>query len=138
MKLSPFEDTLSLFSNLMNEMIPDGPEYWAPKLSITEHEHQFVIECELPGVGAEDIQLDVQDQILEISGERIRPEVMDGHLVRVDERNWGKFRRRIRLDNSVDRTAIEADYKDGILIITAARAAESRPRSIAIRPVSSD
>ncbi len=136
MHLNQFENTLSLFNNFVNEMLPDVADYWRPELSITDYEDRFVIECELPGVDQEHLSLDVHDGILEISGERHRQELPDGATVRVDERRWGAFRRRIRLDDSVNADLIEADYQDGILRITAPRQKESLPRKIEIRSAS--
>jgi HSP20 family protein len=133
MPLSQFENTLSLFNNLVNELIPETEDHWRPALSIYNDKDRFVIECELPGIVMDDLKLDVHDDILEISGERKQAALPDGAIVRADERCAGSFRRRIRLDDSVDRQAIVADYQDGVLVVTAPRVAETLPRRIEVR-----
>ena len=122
-------------SRFVNDLLHDVPPGFQPSLSIFEHEDRFVIECDLPGLTLDDISLEVDDGVLAISGERRVPELPEGSIVRFNERTWKPFQRRVRLDKSVDVTAIEADYKDGILIVTAPRSPETRPRKVEIRRV---
>ena len=129
MKFSQFEDTLSLF----NQMMRDVAEHWRPELSITDFEDRFVITCDLPGLSVDDVSLDVGDGVLEISGERTRPILDEGAFVTVNERVYGMFQRKVRLDDSVDTTAIEADFVNGVLTITAPRQEEALLRRISIR-----
>lgn len=138
MKLSPFDNSLQLFSSLVNDLMPSADGALRPPLTILDHEEHFVIECDLPGVALDDINLEVHNGILEISGERKRPELPDGTNVRFDERTWTSFQRRIRLDKSVDTTSIEADYQDGVLMVKAPRLAESLPQKVTIRQAAAD
>ena len=133
MKFSQFEDTLSLFNQMMQDVLPDVAERWRPELSITDLEDRFVITCDLPGLSVDDVSLDVGDGVLEISGERAKPVLDEGASVTVNERAYGMFRRKVRLDDSVDTTAIEADFVNGVLTITASRQEEALSRRISIR-----
>lgn len=133
MKFSQFEDTLSLFNQMMQDALPDVAQHWRPELSITDFEDRFVISCDLPGLSVDDVRLDVGDGVLEISGERTKPILDEGAFVTVNERVYGMFQRKVRLDDSVDTTAIEADFVNGVLTITAPRQEEALSRRISIR-----
>lgn len=133
MKFSEFEDTLSLFNQMMQDVLPGVVEHWRPELSITDFEDRFVITCDLPGLSVDDVRLDVGDGVLEISGERTKPIPGEGAFVTVNERVYGVFGRKVRLDDSVDTTAIEADFVNGVLTITAPRQEEALSRRISIR-----
>jgi HSP20 family protein len=104
-----------------------------PPLTIVDESDRYVIECDLPGVPLDDISLEVHDGVLEISGERRKPELPESSSVRFDERAWQPFRRRVKLDKSVDTASITADYHNGVLVVTAPRLAETLPRKVAIR-----
>jgi len=133
MNLTQFENTLSLFNEFVNEMLPETDSHWRPALSIHDETDRFVMACELPGVDVDNLHLDVRDGILEISGERTLAVMSDEVTVTANERPSGKFCRRVRLDDSVDKDAIEADYRDGVLFVTAPRMAETMPRRIDVR-----
>lgn len=134
MKLSPLENSFQLFNDLMQDMLPTASDaVHRPALTIFDEANRYVIECDLPGVPLDDINLEVHDGILEISGERKKPELAESSSVRFDERLWQPFQRRIRLDESVDTAAIIADYNNGVLVVIAPRLAETLPRKVTIR-----
>lgn len=122
-------------TRFMSDLLHEAPTGFRPGLTIFEHEDRFVIEFDLPGVALDDVSLEVDDGVLQVSGERKRPELPEGSVIRFDERAWKPFQRRVRLDKSVDIGAIEADYRDGILVITAPRSPETRPHKVEIRRV---
>ncbi len=133
MKLSPLENSFQLFTDLVSDILPNSDDSARPALTIFEHDDRYVIECDLPGVTLNDISLEVHDGMLEISGERVKPEIEEGSSVSFNERVWTPFRRRVKLHKSVDTTSIVADYKDGVLMVTAPRLPETRPQKVAIR-----
>lgn len=133
MKLSQFENSFQLFNDLVNDILPGTDEHVRPPLTIVDESDRYVIECDLPGVPLDDISLEVHDGVLEISGERRKPELPELSSVRFDERAWQPFRRRVKLDKSVDTASITADYHNGVLVVTAPRLAETLPRKVAIR-----
>ena len=133
MKLSPFENSFQLFNELVNDILPSADDPSRPTLTIFDHEDRYVIECDLPGVGLDGISLEVHDGVLEISGERKMSELPEGSSIRFDERTWKPFQRRVKLDKSVDTTRINADYNNGVLVVTAPRLAEALSRKVTIR-----
>lgn len=136
MKLSPLESSFQLLTDLVSDMRPNSDEPVSPVLSIFEHDDQYLIECDLPGVALKDISLEIHDGVLEISGERRQPDLAEGTSVRFDERIRTPFRRRIKLHKSVDTAAVNADYDKGILRVTAPRLPETLPQKISIRTAS--
>jgi HSP20 family protein len=88
---------------------------WAPRADIIEEPDAFVVEAEIPGVPKENIKIDIEDDILTLSGEKSsRREFKDRGRVRT-ERSWGTFERRFVLPDNVDAKQIKANYDHGVL-----------------------
>jgi HSP20 family protein len=94
---------------------PEGvlPGTWAPAVDIIETEDAYLLYAELPGVRREDIQLQVRDRRLELSGRRHNPGE-NRNFLRM-ERSYGPFRRTFELATPVDTDGISADFQQGIL-----------------------
>lgn len=120
-------------SHFVSELVLDGRNIWRPPMTLIGYEDRFVIECDIPGVSPNDVQLEVRDGILEISGGRKTAELPEGATVQLNERTFSRFLRRVKLDGSVDTSRIEADYRDGVLVVTAPRSEEKLPRRVEIR-----
>jgi len=86
---------------------------WVPVVDIYETPEEFVVNAELPEVREADIAIRLEGTILEISGERrLHREGRSYHQV---ERAYGAFSRTFMLPADVDRDAIEATLRDGVL-----------------------
>ena len=106
---------------------------WQPPVDVIETaEQQLVVRVDVPGMKREDIKISFENNVLTIEGERkfVGPENREQHH-RV-ERGFGSFRRSFTMPNSVDGTAIAAEYQDGVLTVTLPRRADTRPRQIQI------
>lgn len=86
---------------------------WTPVVDVYETAEQFVVKAELPEVAEEDLSVQVEGDVLRLAGER-RLQREGRHYFQV-ERCYGKFSRSFSLPENVDREAIEAVLKDGIL-----------------------
>ena len=118
LRVNPFRELDSLF-NAYNRSLSGESKLasdWKPSVDILEDEKSFVIKAELAGVPKEDIKVEINDNILTLSGER-KSEVKDEKHHRV-ERFYGSFSRSFSLPDSVDETNIKAESKDGILTLT--------------------
>jgi len=106
---------------------------WSPALDLYQSTDNFVAVVELPGMRKEDIEISLHDGALTISGERKR-ESMNGDDDRAErtERYVGTFRRSIALPTRVDASKVNASYRDGILIVTLAKAEEVKPKQIQV------
>lgn len=92
-------------------------ELVTPKLNIVESEKSYHLTLELPGVEEKDIDVSLSDGVLTIKGEkRIEEEQKDKSYHRV-ERAYGSFQHLISLPLEVDEGAIEASFKNGVMLI---------------------
>lgn len=140
----PFRDLLSL-QERMNRLFEDslsrtkGPEEdifsssWIPVVDIYETAEDMVMKAELPGMSREDISVEVKDNLLVLRGERkFQKNVKEENYYRL-ERNYGKFQRAFTLPFEVDRSKIEAHYRDGVLEVKLPKAEVSKPKQIEIK-----
>ncbi|MFH0989104.1 MAG: Hsp20/alpha crystallin family protein [bacterium] len=104
-----------------------------PSLDITEEENDYQIFVELPGVKKEDIKLSVEDDILNISGERKAYEIPENAKILLNEMRVQNFSRSIRLPREVDLTSISAELSNGLLRITLKKSEVAKPKSIEIK-----
>ncbi|WP_333821110.1 Hsp20/alpha crystallin family protein [Ohtaekwangia sp.] len=113
------------FSNLIDRFFNEsvsragGSAYsFVPRVDIVEGEKAFEIHVAVPGVNKEDFKLDVNDNLLTISGERkFTKEKKDNNFHSI-ETQYGTFSRSFSLPENVDVNAISAKYVNGILEIT--------------------
>lgn len=91
---------------------------WSPQVETFRRGDNIVIRADVPGVNKDDIHVDVENDVLTISGER-RAENEDQHegYYRT-ERSYGQFYRAIPLPEGVDTDQCNASFKDGVLEVT--------------------
>lgn len=102
----------------------NGMTLSAPALEVHQSDDKLEITAELPGVRQEDIDLNIEDGVLTLSGEK-RSERTDQQRG-YSERSYGRFERAIALPANVDEDACKAEFKDGVLSITLPRTAEKQ------------
>ena len=105
---------------------------WYPAVDVLESKDSYLIRGELPGMKREDINVEVKDGTLVLSGESKSEKPAEGVEYRHVERAAAKFRRSFSLPETMKHDSIEATYKDGILEIRVPKAAEAKPRQIEI------
>lgn len=124
-KFDPFQDLRDLnrrFHNLSLSFPKSALEEssingFTPSMNTREGEFAYHIDVDLPGVNKEDIKVDVQDNMLKISGERhFKQEIKEEDYYKL-ETSFGKFQRNFTLPDNVDAENIKASSKDGVLEI---------------------
>jgi len=107
-------------SNMLAPFESMGAEtaMWMPDIEVMERDGKLEIRADLPGMKAEDVKVDVEDEVLTISGERQHHQEGTEGGVFHSERSYGSFSRSIALPQGVDPGAIEARFEDGVLEIT--------------------
>ena len=105
---------------------------WYPPVDILESKESCLVRAELPGMKREDLNLEVHDGVLTLSGERNLEEPADGVEYQRTERVAGKFSRSFYLPQTVKHDGINATYRDGILEIHVPKAEEAKPKQITI------
>jgi HSP20 family protein len=124
-RYEPFNDirkSFDLVNAIMNSVAQEKEESetvdFRPKVNTRETEANYHIEAELPGVKKEDVEINVDGNILTISGERnVREEVKDEDYHKIESR-YGLFSRSFTLPEKVDISNIEAEFLNGMLEIS--------------------
>ena len=115
---------------------PDGGVgAWTPIADVSEREDSLVLSLELPGLKQADIDLRVDGDELVVQGERRTDREQPGEQFHRVERSYGKFMRKFPLPSTVDRDAVEASYKHGVLRVTLAKRGNPKPKAIKV-PIS--
>jgi HSP20 family protein len=125
------------FSDIMDEFFNDAvatrQHSFAPSIDISETEKQYLIDVEVPGVEKKDIELNIENNTLTISGERKFEKKEDGkHYHRV-ESSYGSFSRSFTLPDNVKDDSIQATYNNGILNITIDKSEQKMKKQIKIK-----
>ena len=107
-------------------------DLWAPAVDVEETQDQLVFRAELPGMNREDMEIELEDGVLTIAGEKKEEQKEEGVQGLLYERRWGTFTRRFTLPRAVDASAITANYSNGILTIRVPKAEEAKGRKIQI------
>ena len=121
-------------SFLSNRWLTDksGGSDWNPRVDVYEKEDAIILKAELPGMNKKDIDIDIEDRVLTLRGERsLDDEVTDESYYR-RERVYGKFHRAFRLPADVEPEKIKADFKDGILNVNIPKPEEKKPKKISV------
>lgn len=135
--------TLARFSNLMPSVFDrffEGDAFdWAnknfsdtnttlPSVNIKENDEQFEVEVAAPGFEKNDFNIEINNDVLQISSEKkVENEDKDGKYTR-REFSYQSFCRSFTLPNTVDSEKINAQYKEGILNITIPKKEEAKPK----------
>jgi HSP20 family protein len=102
-------------------------------MDLVETDDHFVLKADLPGLSEEDVHVDVDNDVLTVSGERKseHEDKRDG-FARV-ERSYGSFRRSLTLPEGVDADAVTASFDRGVLEISIPKPEQRKPRRVAIQ-----
>ncbi len=103
---------------------------WAPLADLRETDEAYTVECELPGIKREDIDVEVGRQEICIAGE-LKEREGEGVLRRATRRT-GRFEYRALLPADVKSEEVSASLTDGILTVTIPKAQATKPRHIEI------
>jgi HSP20 family protein len=130
-----FDRLTQQMSRLLDER-PELPSVLAtdaftPMADLEETDDAFLLEVELPGMKKKDINIEVEDRRLVISGERTEKE-RTGWLRR-QTRSWGRFRYEVILPDQLDEDHIEATLNDGVLQVRIPKRSSGRRHHIEVR-----
>tara|TARA_Y100000588_G_C14244632_1_gene920892 strand:- start:307 stop:765 length:459 start_codon:yes stop_codon:yes gene_type:complete len=136
--LTPFD---SLFDNVIEKAFPGfGEEFGVtffgnhsyPKVNVIDRDERLEIEASIPGLSKDDVSVELEKEVLSISGGRQdQPEDKGARYIR-KELKRSSFRRSFRLTGSFDTEGITADFKDGILLVSIPKSKPDKPEKIKI------
>ena len=106
---------------------------WLPPVDIFQtSEHELVLKAELPAMEREDIDINIENFVLTIEGEKkVSTDVKQEQYHHV-ERRYGSFSRSFSLPTTVDPSRVSAEYKHGVLTVRLPLREEAKPRSIKV------
>lgn len=105
-----------------------------PRIDVRDTKKAIEVTVELPGIAQEDVKIDVDDNLLTISGEKKSEKETREDDLRVSERSYGAFSRSISLPRSVDTDKIEATMSNGVLKVVAPKDGGATAKAIKIQP----
>lgn len=136
LRWDPFRELEGLqeqLAQLMQRTLPDGDGAapFAPLVDIEETDDAWIVEADLPGVKAGDVNVELRGSELAISGE-IKERRREG-VLRRRTRKTGEFDYRITLPVDADAERIEAELRDGVLTVRIPKPEHERPRRINVK-----
>ncbi|MGH2832900.1 MAG: Hsp20/alpha crystallin family protein [Solirubrobacteraceae bacterium] len=106
---------------------------WIPAMDLVEQDEYYVLRADLPGLAEDDVNIELEDRVLTVSGERSSStEQHQGGYRRV-ERASGSFSRSLTLPEGVDAEAIEASFEKGVLEVRIPKPEQPKPRRVTIK-----
>jgi len=95
-----------------------------PAIDMTENEKEICLRAELPGVDEKDVEIKLDGDVLTIRGEKREERSNESDQRRVFERSYGSFERSLRLPFEPADDEVKAEFKNGVLTVTAKKPAE--------------
>jgi HSP20 family protein len=118
--------------------VPAGPEHtregpvYTPAVDIFENEGSITVLADMPGVEPADLNIDLRESVLTLSGRAVPPESADETSV-FRECRWGTYYRQFTLAESIDQSKIDAKLTDGVLRLELPKVEKAKPRQITVR-----
>lgn len=116
--------------------MPGGVE-WAPAVDMVERDGRLVVRADVPGLGKDDVNVEIDDGHLVISGERSQEHEERHEGVYRSERIHGHFHRVIALPEGAEADQAKATFKNGVLEITMPLTARHHPRRLPVQDATS-
>jgi len=106
---------------------------WMPPVDIYQtSEHELVLKAELPDMSRDDIDINIENFVLTLKGEKKASSEVKEEQYHHTERRYGSFSRSFSLPTTVDPNRVSAEYKHGVLTIKLPLREEARPRTIKV------
>ena len=113
-------------------MAISAPVTFAPPVEIREFDNEFVVTAELPGMRKEEVDIEYENGVLFIRGEKTEQKQDEKRNMLVWERQYGAFQRSFMLPNTIDQDKILAEFQDGVLKIVLPKAETAKGKKIKI------
>ena len=137
-KYDPLRELRSLHDELSRVFIDPfrsggeemGRGVWSPSVDVFENDDKIVLEAELPGMKAGDVDVSIENNVVTIKGERKFEKKEEKDNYHRMERSYGAFTRSFTLPHTVTGEDAAADFENGVLKITLPKKAETKARKI--------
>ncbi len=104
-----------------------------PTVDIKNKKNEIVVKAELPGMSADEVDIEVNDRVLTISGEKTEKEEKEEGDSFYSERRFGRFSRSIELPPEADLDSIDAKEKNGVLTLHIKKTKPSNSKKVSVK-----
>lgn len=104
-----------------------------PRVDVVETKDHYQLVAELPGFSKDGVTVQVKDGVLELNATQPGTQEEEGAQWLLRERRNAGYQRTFRLPRDVDGDAIEASFRDGLLVLTLPKKEEAKPRTVTIK-----
>jgi len=123
----------SLFDEFFHDDEEPNVSRWAPRVDVVELEDKFEFSAELPGLTKDDVKVEMNNNVLSISGEKKYEHEKKERNLHLIERGYGNFRRSFQLPSHADPIKIDAEFSNGVLKVVLPKVEEAKPKQIDIK-----
>ena len=109
-----------------------GEVVWAPEVDVYEDENNVIVEAEIPGLKAEELDISVTGNTITLRGEKKGEKEKKAKNYHLLERTYGSFERVIELPTEVEAPKAKAKLKNGVLEVVLPKVAEAKPKQIKV------
>ena len=110
----------------------DGQGWGGPALNVYEDGDELIVEAQLPGMKPEDLDINVEQGVLTISGQTTAEEERKERTYLIREHRTGRFSRSLRLPATYNPDACQANFEHGVLRLSFPKSEAAKPRRIQI------
>jgi HSP20 family protein len=121
-----------LFQRFFGKDLTAAPPNVFPPVNIYQDKDNIYLTAELPGMETSDVSIDIEQNSIQIRGERKIENENEKIFYHRRERESGSFSRKLEFKNKINTDKVSAGLKDGILKVTMPKAQESKPKKIAV------
>ena len=105
---------------------------WIPAMDVSESDNEYVLKADLPGLTEGDVNVELDDNVLRISGERKSEHEQRKNGYHRVERAFGRFSRSLRLPEGVSAEGIQATFDNGVLEVHIQKPEQHKPQKVSI------
>lgn len=133
----PFAELAELrgpWGRLFSALPFDGRHAWAPAIDVERRDTELVLRADVPGIKPEEVKIEIENNILTISGEHQESSEKKEKDYLRRERQYGAFSRSMALPDGVDAKKVKAKTRDGVVEVTVPLPHEAKAERIEITP----
>lgn len=119
-------DFPNFFNDVFDNLLKEEKVSWMPAVNIMEREKDYKIDLAVPGLDKKDFNIEVENDMLVVSGERKEEKVEEKDKVTKREFHYGSFKRSFTLPEIADVEKINASYNNGVLSVSIAKKEEAK------------
>lgn len=135
-------DPFSTFEDMVSDMWRNWPTLFSadstqsllrPAMDVIENDKDLTVRVDLPGMSSDDVNIEIEDNVLTVSGEIGDTVEQEGDRYHYRERRFGSFQRSLRLPNTIDADKVEAHFENGVLSVVMPKLPQAQPKQIKIK-----